>query len=119
MRWPLTIYTDRILADWQGGQARGPLILIRPKYRGDEGIYRHELEHVKQWFFSVGMMSFLYLLSRTWRARYEAAAYREQTCWPDGKGGALTLDAAAARLALPGYDLGLTVEECRILIEGI
>jgi hypothetical protein len=42
-------YTDN-LPEGIGGQANGPLIRIRPKYKGDRGLIEHELEHVKQWW---------------------------------------------------------------------
>ncbi|MGQ0711188.1 MAG: hypothetical protein ACT4NV_15745 [Rhodoferax sp.] len=47
------------MPDWVGGYASGPVVRIRPKYRdrGDVGIHRHELEHVRQWYagLMVGM----------------------------------------------------------------
>lgn len=115
-RWPLTFVTDRTLKDWQGASTRGPVIVIRPKYEADVGIYRHELMHVKQWFRSFGFSSWLYLFSRSRRAMYEAEAYAEQTLYPDRHGVRLTVRGAAERLANPGYDLGLTVDECEFLI---
>jgi len=42
-------YTDNML-DWKGAYTKMWFIWIRPKYRGDEGIKAHELEHVKQFW---------------------------------------------------------------------
>lgn len=47
-RWPLTTYTDK-MPDGVAGDARGPFIRIRKGYEADEGLYQHELRHVKQW----------------------------------------------------------------------
>jgi high-affinity Fe2+/Pb2+ permease len=55
----------------------------------------------------------LYLGVRKFRAWTEARAYAEQMCWPNGKGGWLSLDNAAYRLALPQYNLRLTDVEAR------
>ena len=46
--YPLTFFV-RTLAPNVGGESRGPIIRIAEKYRDDEGLYRHELMHVKQW----------------------------------------------------------------------
>jgi hypothetical protein len=48
MKYPLTFYV-KSLAPNVGGEARGPVIRILEEYRTDEGMYQHELLHVKQW----------------------------------------------------------------------
>ena len=116
MRWPLVFYTDA-LQEWQAGCANGPVIRIRPAYKGDEGLYQHELTHVKQWVLTLGMHPLLYLTVRRYRQWAEATAYREQMRYPDAKGGSLSLDNAAARLAGPGYSLGITVEHARNILQ--
>ncbi len=55
----------------------------------------------------------LYLFSRAYREFAEVAAYRVQMQYSDGKGGQLTLDDAAARLAGPRYGLGMTVAKMK------
>jgi hypothetical protein len=45
----LTIYADRFVPEPHQACARGPVIFIRPRCRGDAGLYRHELTHVMQW----------------------------------------------------------------------
>ena len=59
-------YTDRLP---HGVGARvawyAPIVSIRPKYHGDEGLHRHELEHVRQWwtcFAAMGAITTLALL---------------------------------------------------------
>jgi len=144
------VYTDE-LPEGVGGETRGPLIRIRPKYRerGDEGLHQHELTHVRQfwalwaigavlnapaaWWIAVAAGSplvpmqaalwaalacavlhpLLYRFSRAYRLWAEASAYAVQMRFPDGLGGALALDAAAARLAGPRYRLGISWAEAR------
>lgn len=62
MRWPALI-TFTPLPDGVGGEARGPLVRIAPQYRGDEGILRHELEHVRQWWVAGLMVAALFALA--------------------------------------------------------
>lgn len=117
MKWPLTFYTDKTLSDWMGGATRGPVIVLRPEYEDDEGIYQHEFMHVKQWFLSCATLGLFYLLSKWCRARIEAQAYAKQTHYPNGKGGQLTIEHAAYLLSKPEtYKLGLTQEQCKELI---
>lgn len=104
-------YTDR-LPGGVGGRAIGPVVQIRPRYRerGDEGIHQHELEHVRQWWATLGLHSPLYLAARRYRLWAEARAYAVQMRYPNGLGGALTLEDAAWRLTQPRYRLGINVE---------
>lgn len=57
MRYPLVFYVKSLPPD-VGGMANGPFIRILNKYRDDEGIHQHEIEHVVQWsiFFAVGLL---------------------------------------------------------------
>lgn len=143
MKWPcLTRYTDA-LPEGVGGEARGPLVRIRPKYRDDQGIHAHEYEHVRQWWTaglagatlivlfalaihlpqaaSLAALGFLahplgYALWPRHRLWCEVQAYREQMRHPDRNGGFLTLDDAAGRLALPIYKLGITLAQASIIL---
>ncbi len=112
--YPLTFFTDN-LADWQGGVANGPVIRIRPKYRDDQGIYQHELTHVKQWFATLGLHSLLYLW-RPYRLWSETQAYKVQMQYPCADGTRLSLDDAAIRLASLNYNLNITVGEAMLAI---
>lgn len=134
--WPhLVIYTDDLGADF-GGTAKGFVIRIRPEYRGDQGLLRHELEHVRQfwrvglamtallcaavfgldlhpaWLISVaaaGMSThdLAYSSSRRYRLWAEVRAYRVQMRYPDATGGYLSATVAAQFLAQPKYRLDL------------
>ena len=141
-RYP-TIVTDRWpLGNGRGAMALFFCILIESKSQNDEGMWRHELSHIiRQWLFAfagawvgiaiggvewfpivnglligAGVWFALYKLVRQFRLREESIAYREQMRWPDGKGGALTLQLAASRLALPMYRLGLTTKEAMLIL---
>lgn len=48
MKYPFIFYVRNLPPD-VGGCANGPVIRLLERYRFDEGIYRHELMHVKQW----------------------------------------------------------------------
>ena len=78
IRWPLTFYTIRFVPKGFAGCARGPVIFIRPEYKDDYGLYRHERVHVRQWITSLGLHSVLYLLSDRYKLECELEAYREQ-----------------------------------------
>lgn len=66
--------------------AIGPVIKILEKYRDDRGIYEHELLHVKQWLFTLGIHSLLYLLVPRYKLWAEVQCYREQAKhYPDDR----------------------------------
>lgn len=78
MRWPLVFYTDFGVPQGFSGCARGPAVFIRPTSKGDAGLLAHEMVHVGQWFATLGLHSFLYLLSKRYRLWAEVQAYRVQ-----------------------------------------
>lgn len=77
MKYPFVFYVDT-LPDNAGGEARGFVIRILKKYKDDDGIYYHELEHVRQWVITFGLHSILYLISKQYRLFSEVEAYHEQ-----------------------------------------
>lgn len=129
MTYPLTFYVDSLPAG-VGGCANGPVIRILKKYRGDIGILKHEIEHVRQWwvltvltapvFYLIDPMltglcmaahPALYLAVRQYRLWCEVRAYRIQMRHPDKNGAYLSASGAARRLAVPRYRLNLSVEQ--------
>ncbi len=98
MKYPV-IWTDN-MADWQDGVTWGPIVRIRPKCREDEGVYQHELIHVKQWFLTLTLHWFLYAF-RWYRLWSEVQAYKVQTQY------GMSLELAADHLA-QYYDLNIT-----------
>jgi hypothetical protein len=86
MKYPLTFYVDSLPPN-VGGCANGPVIRILKKYKDvDEGIYQHELTHVKQWFFTLGLHSLFYLLFDSYKLWAEIEAYKAQAKhYPDDR----------------------------------
>jgi hypothetical protein len=109
-------YTDSLPAG-VGGEQRGPVVRILPRFEHDEGIHRHELAHVEIFWITLGLASFASLFSTSFRIWNEARAYKRQTQYPDGTGNYLSLDDAAARLAGPRYGFHITQDEAKRLIE--
>ena len=72
------LYTNLGIPKRFAGYAVGPLILIRPQYRGDEGLLAHERTHVRQFWRSFGLMPLRYWLSRRHRFCSEVEAYQAQ-----------------------------------------
>ena len=48
----LTFYTNKVPTGF-AGCAGGPVVLIRPAYRADVGLLKHEQMHVDQWWLGV------------------------------------------------------------------
>jgi hypothetical protein len=110
----LVFYTDRLPVG-TAGAANGPVIRIRHKYgdpKGlhDEGLHQHELEHVKQWYFTLGLHPLFYWLWKPYRLGAEVRAYRVQMQHRNSWGGKLRIEEAAAYLS-NSYKLNISVEE--------
>lgn len=73
----LTFYTNLFPRRF-AGYTFGPLILIRPQYRGDAALLAHEQAHVRQFWRSWGTAGLWYWLSPAARLRYELEAYRAE-----------------------------------------
>lgn len=147
--WPLAliIFTDRMPVE-MGGRARGPVVLIRPKYRDDAGLLAHELVHVGQFWGPAVMFSILgalllmqpdpllvyigyvlpglglaihsvfYRFDRTYRLWAEVSAYRVQMQRPDRTGARMSAETAASMLMMPRYEFNLTAAEALAAITG-
>lgn len=74
----LVIYTNRFIPKRFVGYAIGPIILIRPKKKGDTALLAHELIHSKQFWATFGLHPIFYALSKRYRFLSEAEAYAEQ-----------------------------------------
>lgn len=110
MKYPLTFYV-KSLPPGVGGCANGPIIRILDKYRNDQGIYAHELVHCKQWFLTLSIHSFLYLLVPKYRLWSEVQAYKEQAKhYTDNR------KALFARFISDSYNLAITPDEALTLL---
>lgn len=102
----MIIYTNRLIPEGFAAITLWPLILIRPEFRGDDGLHAHEEVHWQQIICTLGLFYPLYLLSKKYRLKVEVAAYREQLTY----GG----DAEYfAELLATRYRLGITKDEAR------
>lgn len=111
MRAWLTFYTDRFIPEKFGGMCVAILIFIRPKYRDDIGLLRHEETHRRQWLLTIGLYTVLYPLCRRFRQWAEVEAYREQLKhYPDDRSWRL------AEFLATKYDLALTQAEAHRLL---
>ena len=128
MRYPLISYFASLGGN-TCGYSKGPFIVIRTDLRGDEGIYQHELTHVKQWAlisllglvwlaacYQFGLMQWanlgigalalhplLYTLFKPFTLWAEVQAYRKQIAY------GLDPDAAAHSIA-NDYGINITQE---------
>ena len=86
MRWPLTFIVEDLPHGF-AGQVRGPVILIKDGYQSDEGLYQHEIVHLKQFLFKGLIIHNLrYHFSDSYRYKCEIAGYRKQLeYWPEQK----------------------------------
>lgn len=92
--------------------ACGPLIFLRPKYRNDEGLYRHELQHVKQWWFTLGFHSLFYTFSDVYKLWAEVEAYKVQAkCYPDDR------SEVFATFISTNYGLDVSLEQALVLLK--
>ena len=82
----MVFYTDRFIPKGRAGCARGPVIFIRPKYKDDIGLLKHEKVHRWQWIFTLSIHSFLYLLVKRYRLWSEVMAYKKQLQYPPANG---------------------------------
>jgi hypothetical protein len=64
-----------------GADTRAFFIRVKPKYKSDRGLLEHEKTHVRQWIFTLGLHSLLYLFSSKYKLYSEIQAYREQLKW--------------------------------------
>jgi len=109
----MAFYTNFAIREGYAACTRGPVIFIRPEYRGDAGILAHEKLHAWQWWSTLGLHSFLYLLWPAYRLRAEVAAYRVQmACYPDDRA------AYFAKMLSERYGLRVTAAEALRLLRG-
>lgn len=107
----MIFYTDRFVPEKAAGCARGPFIFIRPKYKDDIGLLEHEKVHVRQWYRTFGLHSFLYLFSEKYRLKSEVEAYRKQLEYSDD------IDLFAKYIS-EDYNINISIDEAKKLLLG-
>ena len=113
MRNALVFYTNFGVPAGAAGCARGPLIFIRPEYRGDAGLLAHEKLHVWQWVRTLCLHSFMYGLSDRYVLKSEVEAYQAQAKhYPDDR------MPLFARYIANDYGLRISVAEALARLRG-
>lgn len=136
MRYYFVKYAEN-LTEGFGGIAKGPVIKILQKYKGDVGLIEHEKTHVRQWYalLAIGLLlctlltllvstalwpfyglalfshQVLYKFVRSYRRWCEVKAYRKQI-----ETGGYTSNEFAVTMLVDKYDLGLSVDKARVLL---
>lgn len=114
--WYKLTYTDKGIPEGYGGVASAWFIKIRPKYRNDEGILRHELVHVHQFWRTFGLHALLGWWD-SYRLKCELEAYREQLRWPPATANPEHYRQVYAGFIATKYGLDITQEEALKLIQ--
>jgi hypothetical protein len=105
----MILYTNWLIPPRFQAITYGPLIVIRPSRKGDEGLLAHERVHVEQ-FKRNPFFGLAYLFSKKKRLQYEVEAYRVQLKYhPDRLG-------AFANALATKYRLGITQGEAELLL---
>jgi hypothetical protein len=111
MIYPLTFYVNS-LPPGVNGRANGPIIRILKSRKGDEGLYQHELTHVKQAFLGLFIVhALLYKFLPEYRLWAEVQAFKKQAeYYPDDR---IPLFAAAIATR---YNLKISKENAEKLL---
>ncbi len=105
-------HTDEGIPEGRGGTTGGLTVRIRPKYKDDEGIHRHEAEHIRQRYMTLGFHNIIKDLSKTYAIWTEVSAYREQLKHPPAlTGGVDPYRRMYAGFIATGYGLDITEAE--------
>lgn len=104
-------YTDRFIPQKYSARAIGPIILIRPSYKGNKGLLEHEKVHVRQFWSTLGLYGIPYMLSKKYRLKCELQAYKEQLKYADTDKRSLFANYLATK-----YNLDITQEQAYKLL---
>ncbi len=80
--FPYRLIYDDAMPEEKGGTTGGLTVRIRPKYRDDIGILKHEEFHILQRYMTLGLHNCIKDLSKRYAIWVEVSAYREQLKWP-------------------------------------
>ena len=84
MRYPLSFYWATGVGEGHAASTRLCFIFIRPDKKGDEGLYQHELTHVKQWAFVTLVVGlFIALFAPMWSGLAISVFGMLYTAFPD------------------------------------
>jgi len=63
---------------WAAGRAYGFFIRIKEDYKDDVGLLEHELQHIRQFYRTLGLHNLMYKFSDRYRYNSELECYRIQ-----------------------------------------
>jgi len=110
----IVVYDSWIPTDALGA-TRGYVVYIRPDLYGEPMVLHHELQHVRQWWYSLGLCKYFYSWSTKYRMFYEYEAYVEGLRYSTDI--ERDLMAAAGGLSHPSYELKISPEVAYLLLE--
>ena len=109
------IYIKLPIAPPEGsnGCANACFVRIRKGYENDRGLLEHEKVHVWQFWRTLGLHPFLYLLSKRYRLTAEVEAYREQLRWipPTSDDYIYHQNTYATWISAPGWKDGYDLQD--------
>lgn len=104
-------YTNDMPDITVNAHTKGFYVRIRPDYMNDVGIHMHEYEHVKLFYYTLGLHLFLTRI-RAYRLWNEARAYYKQSHYDDAHGNFLLKRQAAVIMATHDrYNFKMTESE--------
>ena len=112
----IVFYTDKLIPKRFGAYTIGPIVLIRPKYKDNEGLLQHELTHVKQMYRTLLLHGLFYLLSKGYRLRAEVEAYRVQLQYPPASESPHKYRKKFAKFIATKYGLSISEKEAEELL---
>lgn len=107
---PAFIIKSTNIPDKFTGWTIGNVIKIRPANIENTNIINHELEHVKQFYKTLGLHSFLYFISKRYRLYSESEAYTAQL----GRNASDSQIEFAVNTLFLNYNLKMTKESIRV-----
>jgi len=105
-------YTDNINPKF-GGMTYGPVVFIRNKYKEDYGLLEHELNHVKQWYRTLGTHPIWYRLSAKYRLNCEIQSYKVQASYYDYDSTGWMADAIISKYDIKNLDRNYVIDRLK------
>ncbi len=81
---PVPVFIAKDLG-WAAGRAYGVFVRIKEKYKDDEGLLQHELQHIRQFYRTLMLHPLLYKFSARYRYNAELECYRVQLRYAKNK----------------------------------
>jgi hypothetical protein len=111
----LIVYDENMIQGYAAAGARGYVVYVRPELYDEPMVHAHEYKHIDQYWESLGLTKFTYVLSRRHRMLAEYEAYLEELKISDD----LEYDTMRVAVAFssPHYDLNISPELAYLLFQ--